>query len=178
MPKRLLVGAALLACGLTLRAGDKTYYQIDLVPSGSVISTDLPVTKGTMVVFHKYPSGLLMSMRRSDVKRVTRISPQSAESTNLADRVVQIGTLAMQGGSSQAGPQNARVVGQQQPKGPQLGEGFYSNLVPGQSVAMPNSANDYQVGRTYAAPPSNAVQTSPGAPPTAPAQTNGQNPPQ
>jgi hypothetical protein len=178
MSNRLLVGAVLLACGLTLRAQEATFYEIDLVPSGSVISTDLPVTKGTMVVFHKYPSGLLMSMRRSDVKRVTRVSPASAKSTNLAERVVQIGNLAMQGGSSQAGPQNARVLSQPRGQGPQLGEGFYSNLVPGQSVAMPNSANDYQVGRTYAAPPSNAIQTSPGAPPTAPAQTNGQNPPQ
>jgi hypothetical protein len=176
MSNRLLAGAVLLACGLTLRAQTTTFYEIDLVPSGRVISMDLPTTQGTMVVFHKYPSGLLMSLRRSDVKKVTRISPDTAKSTNLAERVVQIGNLAMQGGSSQAGPQNARTVSA--PKGPELGQGFYSNLVPGQSVAMPNSPNDYQVGRTYAAPPSNAIQTSPGAPPTAPAQTNGQNPPQ
>ena len=59
-----------------------------------------------------------------------------------------------------------------------LGTGFYNDVIPGQTQAMPNSANDYQVGRTYAYAPSNATQSSPGAPPTAPSMTNGSNPPQ
>ena len=86
----------------------------------------------------------------------------------------------MQGGSSQAGPQNARTVGAAKAaaKDSGLGTGFYSNVVPGQSEGMPNSANDYQVGRTYAYAPSNATQTSSGAPPTNPGATSGQNPPQ
>jgi hypothetical protein len=153
-----------------------TFYQINLIPSGSVIAKDFPKTRGTMVVFHKYPSGELVSMRRSDVGKVAQIPAATAQATDLAQAVIPIGNLAMQGGSSQAGPQNARTVSA--PKGPELGQGFYGNLVPGASIGMPNSANDYQVGRTFAAPPSNAVQSSPGAPPTAPAQTDGQSPPQ
>ena len=87
----------------------------------------------------------------------------------------------MQGGSSQAGAQNLRTVGQPRAaaKENQIGgPGFYSDIIPGQTQAMPNSANDYQVGRTYAYAPSNATQSSPGAPPTNPSATNGQNPPQ
>ncbi len=175
MRSRFLLGAVLVCCALALPA-EETFYQIDLVPSGKVISTDLPSTRGTMVVFHKYPSGSLVSMRRSEVKKVTRIPSASAQATNLAEAVIPIGNLAMQGGSSQAGPQNARTVSA--PKNTGLGTGFYSNLVPGQSEAFPNSANDYQVGRTFAYAPSNAVQTSSGAPPTNPAATSGQNPPQ
>ncbi len=181
MRNRFLAAAVLFACAFALRAEEK-FYQIDLVPSGKVIAKDLPVTKGTMVLFHGYPSGNLMSMPRSGVKAVTQIPSASAKSTNLAESVVPIGNLAMQGGSSQAGPQNARTVAASKnaaaAKDSGLGTGFYSNIIPGQTEAMPNSANDYQVGRTYAYAPSNATQTSAGAPPTNPAVTSGQNPPQ
>lgn len=183
MRYRFLAAAVLLGSALALPAEQK-FYQITLIPSGTVISTDLPVTKGTMVVFHGYPSGNLMSMPRSSVKSVMQIPPETAQSTNLAERVVPIGNLAMQGGASQAGPQNARVIGQARAAAANtannsgLGTGFYSDIIPGQTQAMPNSPNDYQVGRTYAYAPSNATQSSPGAPPTNPSATSGQNPPQ
>lgn len=178
MRNRLLTVAVLFACASALRA-ETTYYQIDLVPSGTMISTDLPVTKGTMVVFHKYPGGTLVSMRRSELKTVTKVSAAAvqAANTNPSDAVIRIGNLAMQGGSAQAGPTNARAV--TAPKNSSgLGTGFYSDVVPGQTQAFGNSANDYKVGATYAYAPSNAVQSSPGAPPTNPAATNGQNAPQ
>ena len=181
MRSRLIFAAVLLACAFALRAEDK-FYQVNLLPSGSVIAKDLPVTRGTMVVFHQYPSGNLVSMPRSSLKAVVQIPAESAKTVNLAERAVPIGNLAMQGGSSQAGATNMRVIGQTKAAAAKEnqygGPGFYSNVIPGQSEAMPNSANDYQVGRTYAYAPSSATQSSPGAPPTAPAATNGQNPPQ
>jgi hypothetical protein len=176
MRNRLVSVAVLLACAFALRA-EEVYYQVDLVPSGSVISTDLPATKGTMVVFHKYPGGTLVSMRRSDLKKVTKIPSASARATNPGDVVIPIGNLAMQGGSAQAGPTNARAVGAAKNTSG-LGTGFYGNVVPGETQAFGNSANDYQVGRTYAYAPSNATQSSSGAPPTNPAATNGQDAPQ
>lgn len=157
-------------------SAQKAYYQIDLAPTGKMISVDAPMIKGNTYLFHAYPSGTLQSLRRADVIRVTRIDPQAA--TQPADTVVQIGNLAMQGGSTQAGPTNARAVA---PKkgGPELGQGFYSNLQFGQSLAPDAAAsNDYAIGRSYAAPPSSGVQSSPGAPPTMPSATNGSNPPQ
>jgi hypothetical protein len=179
MRNRLMMGATLLACAFALRAAEATYYQIELVPSGTVVSTDLPVTKGTMVVFHKYPSGTLVSMRRSELKTVTKVSAAAVQSANAnpADAVIRIGNLAMQGGSAQAGPTNARAATAPKDKSG-LGTGFYSDIVPGQTQAYGNSANDYKVGATYAYAPSNATQSSPGSPPTNPAMTNGQNPPQ
>lgn len=180
MKNRLLIAGILVACAFTLRAEEK-FYQIDMGAAGKVISKDLPVTKGTMVVFHGYPSGYLMSVPRSSVKQVVAIPAESAKSTNLAEQVIPIGNLAMQGGSSQAGPQNARTVGAAKAAAANnsgLGTGFYSNVVPGETQAMPNSANDYQVGRTYAYAPSNATQSSSGAPPTNSNATSGSNPPQ
>jgi hypothetical protein len=174
MKNRLVLATVLLACAFPLR-GEENYFQVDLVPSGRLIAKDAPVAKGSMVLFHKYPDGTLISIRRSEVKQVTRISAQSAASTNPAARVVAIGNLAMQGGSAQGGPTNASAAGAAKP--PALGKGFYSAVVPGQTQGLPNSPNDYQIGRTFAGPPSNAVIPVPGAPPTNPAANTGGNPP-
>ena len=183
--KRILVLIAVLAPVVALAqqapplaspaAAPAVVYQIDLAPTGKMISADVPLIKGNTYLFHAYPSGTLQSLRKADVVRVTKVSPAAAAQP--ADTLVQIGNLAMQGGSAQAGPTNASVVGAKK-NGPELGKGFYGNLVPGMSEGFPNSANDYQVGRTFAAPPSSAVQSSPGAPPTMPSATNGSNPPQ
>lgn len=172
--KKTLFLVGLLAA-VAASAQQVTYYQIDLAPTGKMLSKDQPVLKGNTYLFHSYPNGTLMSLRRSEVKLVTKVSP---ELTNPNTGVIQIGNLAMAGGSSQAGPTNASAAPKKGPSKPELGEGFYSNLVVGQSLADPNSKNDYQIGRTFAAPPSSAVQTSPGAPPTMPSATNGSSPPQ
>jgi len=177
MLSRLVTAAVLVACAVALRA-EQVFYQIDIAPSGKVISQDLPVAKGTTIVFHRYPDGTLMSMRRTEVKTLTRITPQDAQATLPKEKLVQIGNLAFQG-SSQAGPAAAGTANKAaaaQPNG--IGQGFYGNVVPGQTQGMPNSANDNQVGRTWAAPPGNAVQSAPGAPPTNSSLTSGQNPPQ
>ena len=164
-----------LFASIAASAQQATYYQIDLEPTGKMLSKDQPVLKGGTYLFHSYPNGTLMSLRRSQIKQVSQVTP---ELTNPNTGVIQIGNLAMAGGSSQAGPTNASAAPKKGPSKPELGEGFYSNLVVGQSLAAPNSPGDYQVGRTFAAPPSSAVQSSPGAPPTMPSATSGSNPPQ
>jgi len=171
-----LAAAALLGAAAA-HAADKAYYRIETSPSGSMIATDIPVLKGTTYFFHSYPAGTLVSLRRSDVRKITQVDSAAAAATNPADRIVPIGNLAMQGGSAQAGATNANSVRGKAASGPKLGEGFYGNVVPGVTEGNPNSPNDYQVGRTFAAPPGNAVQSAPGEPPMmAPSGTNA-NPP-
>lgn len=171
MSNRLVPAAVLFACAFALRG--ETVYRIDLVPTGELVSRELPAWKGSMLVFRRHPDGTLMSVRKTDVKRISQISLAQVPPSP-ADQVIPIGNLAMQGGSTQAGPTSASSVAA---KAPALGQGFYTALVPGQTIGAPNSPNDYQVGRTFAGPPANAVQSAPGAPPTAPAATGGQNPP-
>ncbi len=161
MKKILILIGALVPLAASAQPA-QTYYQIDLAPTGKMISVDVPLIKGNTYLFHAYPSGTLQSLRKSDVVRVTKIAPQVA--TQPAETLVQIGNLAMQGGSSQAGATNARAVA---PKkgGPELGQGFYSDLKFGQSLAADAAAaNDYAIGRSYAAPPSSGVQSSPARP--------------
>ncbi|HEX4439431.1 MAG TPA: hypothetical protein VH854_05120 [Thermoanaerobaculia bacterium] len=173
--KRVLIGAvALLAASAAASAAERAYYRIEMTPAGQMIASDQPVLKGNTYLFHGYPSGTLVSLRRADVRKITQISASAATSTNPADRVVAIGNLAMQGGSAQGGTTNASAVAR---KGPELGKGFYGNVVPGITEGMPNSPNDYQVGRTFAAPPGNATQSAPGEPPMMPSGASAANPP-
>jgi hypothetical protein len=173
---RVVAAAALLFAGAFALGAEQVFYQIDLAPSGKVISQDLPVAKGTTIVFHRYPDGALMSMRRTEVKTLTRITPQAAQATLPKEKLVQIGNLAFQG--AQAGPSAAGTAAKPAAQPVGVGTGFYGNVVPGQTQGMPNSANDNQIGRTWAAPPGNATQSAPGAPPTNSALTSGANPPQ
>jgi opacity protein-like surface antigen len=166
--KRVLIAAAALLCAAAAAsaADAALYYRIEMAPSGSMIASDRPVVKGNTYLFHGYPSGTLVSLRRSDVRRIVQIDRAAATAVNPADRVVSIGNLAMQGGSTQAGPTNASAVRKTQV--PEIGKGFYGNVVPGITEGLPNSLNDYKVGRTYAAPPANAIQSAPGDPPMMP----------
>jgi hypothetical protein len=150
-------------------------HQIDLAPTGKMLTSDKPVLRGNTYVFHSYPAGTLMSLRRSQIKTIT---PITIDVTDPSYKAVQIGNLAMAGGSTQAGAKNANTVKSKAAGGQQLGEGFYSDLKMGESLADDaGRSGDYQVGRTYAYAPATASQSSPGAPPTAPGSTNGQNPP-
>jgi hypothetical protein len=172
--KRILAFAALLA-PLALSAQQTAYYQIDLAPTGAMLAKDKPVIKGGAYVFRSYPSGTLMSLRPSQIRHIT---PVTVDTTDPTYKVVPIGNLAMQGGSTQAGPRNASAVKPKTSGKPELGEGFYSDLKMGESLADDaGRSGDYTIGRTYAYAPSNAAQSAPGAPPTNPAATSGANPP-
>jgi hypothetical protein len=78
---------------------EPAYFRLDLSPSGSQVAIGEPVVKGSMVVFHAYPDGKLMSLRRTDVKTTTRISAKEAAGPSTTDPK-PIANLAMQGGSS------------------------------------------------------------------------------
>jgi len=148
---RLGLLAAALLCAASGRAED-AYYRIELAPSGSLVSIGAPVTRGTTVLFHGYPSGNLMSLRKSDVRSFARISPEEA-SAPAHKPVVAIGSLAMQGGSSTpAAPARAASTANAPPAARWNGYDSWA-VVPGVAAAPPLAS---------------AVQTSPGAPPTLP----------
>jgi len=94
MPHLLI--ALLLASGA---AAEPEYFRLDLSPSGSQVSIGAPVVKGGMLVFHAYPDGKLMSLRRSDVKGSTKITAKEAAAP-AATNPKPIANLAMQGGTA------------------------------------------------------------------------------
>jgi hypothetical protein len=118
------------------------------------------VLKGKVYIFRRVPDGGVMSLRDSDVRKISEQEP----TPSWAEGVTELGSFAMEG------PRNPGGLGPSRPadaakRNPGLGQGFYDNVVPGATEGRPNSANDYQVGRTVAAPPASAVQSSAGAVP-------------
>jgi hypothetical protein len=81
------------------KPAEPEYFRLDFAPSGSQVSIGAPVVKGGMIVFHAYPDGKLMSLRRSDVKGTARISAKEAAAP-AATNPKPIANLAMQGGTA------------------------------------------------------------------------------
>lgn len=100
MRKRLTLAAIVLACASVLGAED-VLYQIDLVPTGKAVSKDLPVLKGTSYVYHAYPAGTLVSVKKSSVKQITKMTAAAAQAMD-PTRTVRIRDLAFQGPKSGA----------------------------------------------------------------------------
>jgi len=143
MAKLLTSAAALLACALLVSAEEQLrpvvpppaaqLYQIDLVPSGKLVSQDAPVLKGTNYVFHQYPTGTLISVRKSTVKQIAKMSPTAVAAAS-PTATKRIGNLAMQG---------PRVDGTQGGGGPQ-------NM--GRARAAASAANAGTTARTTGGP--------------------------
>ena len=76
----------------------KEYYRIELAPSGSYIAIGALVTKGNAVVFHAYPDGNVMSLRKTDIRNVSPITAQEAAAPSKREAVA-IRDLPMQGAS-------------------------------------------------------------------------------
>ena len=106
MVKRLFAAGILIACAFSLGAQQKlqpvapkpapTLYQIDLVSSEKLISQDLPVLKGTVYLFHQYPTGTLLSVRKSTVKQFGKMTP-AAIAAAIPTNARTVGNVAMQG---------------------------------------------------------------------------------
>ncbi len=75
-------------------------YRVDLAPSGEMFSRDNPVLKGTTYTFHRWNGGDLVSLRQSDVKKITRLTPAEIFQAHLQYFGPKpIGNLAMEGGT-------------------------------------------------------------------------------
>jgi hypothetical protein len=164
-----------------LTGPQETIYQIDLVPTGTVTARDNPVLKGNSYVFHTWRDGTLMSLRTTDIKRITaltgdkafwaeqRINGERNISGNLAmqgtSSVVVIGTPPTPPGSSQAGATNMSDWNGPGSSGIS-GAPVYGNW---QYEGTPGVSDAYA--------PANATVRSEGDVPRMPAATEGREPP-
>ena len=133
----------------------ETVYQIDLVPSGRMIAREEPKLKNGAYVFHAFKNGTLMSLRQSDVKKVTRLTGLPAFRVQQEEMgAALIDNLPMQGGSARVIPDSGAAA-----------------APPGQAPAPAPGNWSYQgqPGATDAYAPANATVASPGDVPKAPA---------
>jgi hypothetical protein len=135
----------------------ETVYRIDLVPSGRMIARAEPKVQGGTYVFYRWKDGAFMSLRRSDVKKVARLTALPAFRAQQEELgAALIGNLPMQGGGT------VRVIPAAQPA-PGASAG------PSQTPAPGNWIYQGVPGVTDAYAPANATVASPGDVPKAPA---------
>jgi hypothetical protein len=99
----VLFFVAAAAAAAAPAATEIAYYRIELSPSGSFVAIGALVYKGNAVLFHAYPDGKLMSLRKTDVRKVSPITAKEAAPPAKKD-LVSIGNLAMQGGNGAPAP--------------------------------------------------------------------------
>ena len=79
----------------------ETVYQIDLLPTGRLLTREKPKLKSGSYVFNEYKNGDLMSLRQSDVKKVTLLTGIPAFRAQQEEMgAALIGNLPMEGGGS------------------------------------------------------------------------------
>jgi hypothetical protein len=139
---------------ITLRTKDlskETVYQIDLIPSGRMIAREKPTLQGKSYVFHAFKNGTLMSVRRTDVQKITLLTGLPAFRVQQEELGAALtGDLPMEGGS---GP---------------VRSGPGAAAAPGKTSAPGNWTYEGKPGATDAYGPANATVASPGDVPKAP----------
>ena len=71
MRSRSALFAAILSLAASaVLAADAVVYRIELVGKETVWSQDHPREAGNVLLFHRTPGGMLMSVKKADVKRV------------------------------------------------------------------------------------------------------------
>jgi hypothetical protein len=102
-----------------------TLYKVDLIPSGAITAKDQPTLVGNTYVFHSWRDGTYMSVRKADTRRISELTGDKAfwvaegqkgeiEAGHLPGKggtIIEIDNPTRLESSTQAGPQNARVVG-------------------------------------------------------------------
>jgi|GEM_PF-957086 len=137
-------------------------YQIDLKPSGRILSKENPEMKNGNYVFNTWKEGKLMSLRQADVIRVQELVGLPAFKAQQEEKgAALIGNLPMEGGGQIIVFSEAPTVDYGEkgsPPQPTAGPSVYNTEgVPGVSEAYPNG---------------NAVVERPGDPPKMPTPRN------
>jgi hypothetical protein len=198
IPAMFIVGTVLLAGAVATSAAAPAaanLYRLELSGGGAVWSKDAPMQSGTLVTFHRYPDGALVSIRRSDLVRVAITKPEpNAVRGLVAGAAVDIGVTgggagpgsaagrASAGGTRRPAATGARPTSNPAPGETKEGSALFnpdraykpewdSRQVPGLNLGNPNSPNDYKEGRTLAYPSAPVTQAAPGDLPRAKVET-------
>ena len=181
MPRRAFLPAAVLAVRppAAPHLAPTRIYRIELQAGGFVYSDDVPLQSGEQLLFHGHPAGALQSLRRADVKRIVATSAAPTPGGVVKPgQAVDLGVTGPGAVRRAVGPSRALPRGSA-PLQPGEGKGatalfnpdrtyrpdWDGKLVPGATMGLPNSPNDYKEGVTLAHPAAGATQSAPGEPP-------------
>jgi len=162
-------------------------YRIEMAGGQIAWAKDQPRDTGTALLFHRHPDGLLVSVKKADVLRLSASAPPS-EAPRGPRPVKDLIVLGPTGGGSATPAGNGKAGGTsagaadagQQPGQRKDGSALFnadrkykpewdSRQVPGSNLGYPNSSDDYKEGKTFSYPPAGSTQAAPGDLPRAPA---------
>ena len=188
LPGNVLAAAAISLLALANAAQPAhpaTVYRIEMAGGQIAWAQDQPRDTGTALLFHRHPDGLLVSVKKSDVKRLSASAPpaEAARGPRPARDLIVLGPLGHGSGPAAAAGSGAAAPGAAdaaQPGQRKDGSALFnpdrkykpewdSRQVPGSNIGYPNSPGDYKEGKTFAYPPAPATQSAPGDVPTMPA---------
>lgn len=108
MTRPFAVAAVIFVCAFALGA-EEVLYQIDLLPSGKAISKDLPTLKGGSYLYHQFPTGTLISVKKSTVKKISRMAPEATAEIDPKKQLTNIRDLPMQGPKQSLGGRTTNI---------------------------------------------------------------------
>lgn len=151
-------------------------YRIELAGGQTFLARTPPVPRATRLVFSRHPDGAVMSLKRTDVRRIVSVAVSPAPKAGTRD--FQPGTLVVLGPTGGGAPGGGTAGERSAPRPGEAPDGrallnpsrdyrpdWDSRQVPGQTLPYPASPGDYREGRTMSYPPGGATQSGTGQPP-------------
>ena len=78
-PMKRAAGLVFAAILLASEGVATTYYALEVRGGSRIYALDQPVRKGRVVVFHRFPDGIYMSLTASEVEKVVSLSEPPAQ---------------------------------------------------------------------------------------------------
>jgi hypothetical protein len=187
VPLESILAAVISLLGLVpAPAGTATVYRIEMAGDQIAWAQDQPRDTGTVLLFHRHPDGLLVSVKKADVRRLSASAPPAAAARGPrpGKDLIVLGPTgggpasaahATNGAAPGAAAEAGQTPGQRKDGSALLNPDrkykpeWDSRQVPGSNIGYPNSADDYKEGKTFAYPPAGSTQSAPGDLPRAPA---------
>jgi hypothetical protein len=183
LPSILLAGAVAASAPSAAAPAPRELYRVELAGSQVMWSLDRPKQTGGLIVFHRYPDGVLLSIRGTAVRRIVLSKFQSEPQRALSPGgVIDLGMTGGSAGKTTAGARpspggTAPPLGARKDGTALLNPDrayrpdWDTKQVPGLNIPYPASSNDYREGKTFAYPPAAAYQSQPGDVPRAQVET-------
>lgn len=159
-------GFVLAAIFLASRGYPLSYYALELRGGSRIFAVDQPLRKGSVVLFHRYPDGIYMSLAASEVEKVVSMEgPPKAEKLAPGE-AVYIGT-ALAGPSYEA-PPGASLAPPQYSMGGDSGYGYYGGYWGGGGGYAPPAGPRPPASPSRIGPNGYPILAPPGSPGSAP----------
>jgi hypothetical protein len=148
---RRLVLASVAVFLLSCLAAAQSVYSIDLWDHANYLSSDRPIERGRVVIFHRYPDGALLSIQKDEVARVARLPAGVTNRALMPGEAIDVGPTASFERQESASEQNGPTMPPPYPGGG--GSGVPKN---GSNPNLPS------IGIPYSLPPGASTNTATG----------------